>query len=151
MSRRHIYRLAGLFLIAGILTAACGPNKGLLRSGKEDAANYNTVKTKTPFEEDMDAMRTAGFAFIYVLRRKDGGKIDAEDRGVIKLQTVDTKRRVATDDDRAFLIGSDSQLPPKNLAALYNRFAVETYSVAPSANLNANTNTNTNANTTPVK
>jgi len=101
----------------------------------------------------MDAMRTAGFAFIYVLRRKDGGKIDAEDRGAIKLQTVDTKRRVATDDDRAFLIGLDSQLPPKNLAALYNRFAVETYSVAPPANSNANTNTNTNtnANTTPVK
>jgi len=140
MSRQYIYGLTWLFLIAGILTAACGPNKGLLGSGKEDAANYGTAKTKTALEEDMDAMRTAGFAFVYVLRRKDGGKIDAEDRGVIKLQTVDTKRRVATDDDRAFIIGSDYQLPPKNLAALYNRFAVETYSAPSPANSNTNTN-----------
>ena len=97
---------------------------------------------KRAFEEDMDAMRTAGFAFIYVLRRKDGGKIDAEDRGVIKLQTVDTNRRVATDEDRAFIVGSNYQLPPQNLTALYQRFAVETYAAPPveAANTTANSN-----------
>ena len=134
-----------MLLFGVILSAGCGPNKGLLESGKDNPGNYNAAKTKTAFEEDMDAMRTAGFAFIYVLRRKDGGKIDAEDRGVIKLQTVDTKRRVATDDDRAFLIGSDNQLPPKNLTALYGMFAVENYSAPPPAN------SNTNSNTTPGK
>ena len=149
MNKPQLYISTGFLLIAAILSAACGPNKGLLGSGKEDATNYNASKTKTAFEEDMDAMRTAGFAFVYVLRRKDGGKIDAEDRGVIKLQTVDTKRRVATDDDRAFIIGTDIQLPPKNLAVLYERFAVESYAAPPPAN--ANTNTNTNANTTPRK
>ena len=52
-------------------------------------------------------MRTAGFTFIYALRRKDGGIMNAEDVGVIKLQTVDTNRRVKTDDDRAVLIGTN--------------------------------------------
>jgi len=145
MNKPHLY----LLLIVLTLSAGCGPNKGLLGSGKEDATNYNTAEIKSPFEQDMDAMRTAGFAFVYVLRRKDGGKIDAEDRGVIKLQTVDTKRRVATDDDRAFIIGTDIQLPPKNLSVLYGRFAVESYAAPPPAN--SNVNANTNANTTPVK
>ena len=149
MNKPRLDCLTGFLLIAVTLSAGCGPNEGLLKSGKEDATNYNTAKTMTAFEEDMDAMRTAGFAFIYVLRRKDGGKIDAEDRSVIKLRTVDTKRRVATDDDRAFIIGSDYQLPPKNLTALYDRFAVESYAAPPPANSNANSNTK--ANTTPVK
>lgn len=132
----------GILLITAFLAFACGPNQGLLKTGKDDLKSSNPVSPKTAFEEDMDAMRTAGFAFVYVLRRKDGGKIDAEDRGVIKLQTVDTNRRVATDEDRAFIVGSNYQLPPKNLAALYERFAVENYSPPPveTANVNANSN-----------
>ena len=83
-------------------------------------------------------MRTAGFTFVYVLRRKDGGVIDAEDRGVIKLNTDGIPRRVAADEDRAFILGSNFPVPPKNLMALYARFAVENYSDPPAANTNAN-------------
>ena len=70
-------------------------------------------------------MHTAGFTFVYVLRRKDGGSLDAEDRSVIKLQTDDANRRVAADDGRAFLVGSNFQIPAKNMTALYGRFAIE--------------------------
>ena len=88
-------------------------------------------------------MRTADFRFVYVLRRKDGGVIDAEDKSVIKMQTVDMNRRVSADNDKAFIIGSNAQLPPKNMMALLERFAVENYSPPPDPNTYANTNANT--------
>jgi len=137
-----IYRLVAIYFLAAISLWACGPNQGVLHSGKDSPVPNNAAPLKSQFEQELDSMRTAGFAFIFVLRRKDGGKIDAEDRGVIKLQTVDTNRRVATDDDRAVIIGSNYQLPPNNLAALYLRFAIDNYSepVPAAANSNANAN-----------
>ena len=119
------------------LTFSCGANESILRSGK-DAAPPPNVESKTSFEQELEAMRTADFQFVYVLRRKDGGKIDAEDRGVIKLQTSTANRRVAADDDTAFIIGTNAPIPPLNLAALYARFAVENYSPPPAANADAN-------------
>ena len=118
----------------------CGANDNILRSGK-DTPQANTGSEKTPFARDLDAVRTADFSFIYVLRRKDGGKIGAEDRGVIKLNTDGIPRRVAADDDKAFILGSNFQLPPKNMMALYDRFAVENYSPPPAMAANTNANT----------
>lgn len=89
----------------------------------------------------MDEIRTADFIFVYVLRRKDGGKIDAEDRRIIKLQTGDANRRVAADDDRAIIIGSNYQLPEKNMRILYERFAVDDQSPPPKA-VESNSNAN---------
>jgi len=78
-------------------------------------------------------MRTAGFSFIYVLRRKDGGVIDPEDKSVIRVQTTQANRRVSADDGKAVIVGSNFQLAPHNMAAIYQRFAVENYSPAPSS------------------
>lgn len=142
MNKPALFIGSSILLTTALLAFACGPNQGLLKTGKDDLKPSSSVTPKTAFDQDMDAMRTAGFAFIYVLRRKDGGKMDAEDRGVIKLQTVDTNRRVATDEDRAFIVGSNYQLAPQNQAALYQRFAVETYATPPveAANTTANSN-----------
>ena len=134
-----------LFLLVVSFASGCGANEGILKSGKETPAPTNAGSEKTPFAQDLEAMRTAGFSFIYVLRRKDGGRIDAEDRGVIKLNTDGIPRRVAADDDRAFLLGSNFPVPPKNLMALYARFAVENYSEVPAPATNTNTNANANA------
>lgn len=123
-----------------VLSAGCGANDGILKSGKETPASSNAQPGKSVFEEDLGSMRTADFSYIYVLRRKDGGKIDAEDRSVIKAQTSDANRRMSSDDDKAFIIGSNNQIPPKNMMALYKHFAVEDYSPPPPP-----TNTNANA------
>ena len=120
------------------LTFSCGANESILRSGR-DASPQANVESKTPFAKELEAMRTADFQFVYVLRRKDGGKIDAEDRGIIKLQTSTANRRVAADDDKAFIIGTNVPIPPQNMAAIYNRFAVENYAPPP-ANGEANAN-----------
>jgi hypothetical protein len=127
-------RTSVIAAVLSFLAAACGANEGVLRSGRETPGQQNSASqpTKSSIERDLDEMRTAGFAFIYVLRRKDGQKLDAEDRGVIRLQTTDTNRRVMSDDDRAVVIGTNYAIPPENIMVLYSRFAVENYSPAPS-------------------
>ena len=137
-SRSKIRTTTLLLLL--VISTACGSNENILKSGKETPAQSNTESKITPVAEDLEAMRTAGFSFIYILRRKDGGKIDAEDRSVIKLNTAEANRRVAADEGRAFIIGTNFQIPANNLIALYDRFAVENYSQpsAPAANTNAN-------------
>lgn len=124
-----------------LLAAACGANEGVLRSGRETPASSNIASPKTPIEADIEAMRTAGFTFIYVLRRKDAQPLDAEDVGVIRLQTAEANRRVKSDDDKAVVIGSNYAIPPKNMFVLFDRFAVENYS-PPATPSNSNTATN---------
>lgn len=136
--------LVFLFFL-NLLGSGCGPNEGVLKSGKE-TPQANAASDKSPFEQDLDAMRNADFIYVYVLRRKDGGMIGAEDRGVIKLHTSLANRRVSSDDDKAFIIGSNTPLPPPNLMALYDRFAVENYSQPPPANTNVNSNEKVNSN-----
>jgi len=120
----------------------CGANETILRSGKETLTQTNTANEKTAFVKDLEAMRTAGFTFIYVVRRKDNGIIDTEDVGVIRLNTVETNRRVKADNDRAVIIGSNKQVPADNLDVLNDRFLVENYSDTPIVNEKVNVNSN---------
>ena len=131
-----------VLIVFSLLSLACGANDGILRSGKETPTQVNTGPEKTPIARDIEAMQTAGFSFIYVLRRRDGGLIDAGDRGVIRLNTAETNRRVVGDEERAVVIGSKFQLEAKNIKALYDRFAVEDYSQPPAAAANINANAN---------
>ena len=134
------------FLVLLLVLAACGANDKILQSGKE-TPNANATP-RSAIEDDLTAMRNADFRFVFVLRRKDGGPIDAEDRTVIKANTAEANRRVSSDNDRAFVIGTNNALPPEKLAALYQRFAVEDHSPAPlaGADLNANVPAASNAN-----
>ncbi len=131
-----------LFLFSVSLVLGCGANEKVLRSRNETPAPVitNSEPEKIPFARDLEDMRTVGFAFIYALRRKDGGKIDAGDRGFIKQQTADTNRRELADEGRAVIIGSNFLIPANNLKALYDRFAVENYSPPAAANTNTNMN-----------
>lgn len=47
----------------------------------------NSAPKLSSIEADVEEMRTANFTSIYVLRRKDGGEIGWDDRGVIKVNT----------------------------------------------------------------
>ena len=138
-------RRGAIFALAAVLFCsflpACGANEGILKSGKEKPDTANSAPTRSSIEADVDEMRTANFMFIYVLRRKDAGAIDAEDRGVIKLQTDGVNRRIGSDNGKAFVIGSNFEIPADKMLALYDRFAVENYS--PSDNATGNVTTNT--------
>lgn len=139
---RDRWRSALAISLLLLIASACGGNEAILRSGKEPAAQANAESGKTSFEKDLEAVRTADFGFVYVLRRKDGGVIDAEDKSVIRLETATANRRVAADDGRAFIIGSNFALPPKSMVAIYERFAVENYSPAPSPTVAPDANAN---------
>ncbi|MEQ1644594.1 MAG: hypothetical protein ABL959_14190 [Pyrinomonadaceae bacterium] len=134
--------IRALFIVmACVFAAACGPDDRILKSGKETPAPSNVEASKPTFAKELDEIMSARFTFVYVLRRKDGQKLDAEDRSVIRLQTVDMNRRVTADDDKAVIIGSNYQIPPKNMLVLFDRFAVQNYSVTtPVANANTNAN-----------
>ena len=120
---------------------ACGANDAVLKSGKETPAPSNVEVSKPTFEKELDEIKAANFTFIYVLRRKDGQKLDSEDRSVIRLQTVDMNRRVTADEDKAVIIGSNYQIPAKNMFVLLDRFALQNYSLPlPAVDANSNAN-----------
>ena len=122
-------RLRLFIILSGLLIAACGSNDAVLNSGKQTPAAPQSAQSV--YESELGSVRDAKFNFVYVLRRRDGGPIDAEDRGVIRIATVDMNRRVSADEGRAFIIGSNYQMPAAGMAALIERFAVEDVSPPP--------------------
>ena len=129
-----------LFFALAISTG-CGPNEGVLKSGKETSPQTNAApRPDRRLRRSLKMCRTGDFLYIYVLRRKDGREIDAEDRSVIKLNTTDANRRVSADNGKAFIIGTNNAIPPRNIAAIYERFAVEDYSPSPETNTTADSN-----------
>ncbi len=127
--------IKAILFTACLISGGCGANQNILRSGNNQGVQTNTEPQKSSFERDMEATRAAGFSFIYVLRRKDGGIINPEDRSVIRVQTTQANRRVSADDGKAVIVGSNFQLAEHNMAAIYQRFAVENYSPAPSSSV----------------
>src|SRR5437588_12008158 len=114
--------LGCFFAVAlALLASACGANQDILRSGRESptpSAPGSATGSKSSFDRDLEEFRTAEFNYIYVLRRKDGGVIDAADKAVIRQQTAGANRRVSADDDKALIIGSNPQPTPETVAPI---------------------------------
>ena len=126
---RKIERVnSAIAAVITLLSVACGANDSILKSGKPDtnaAKGSNSVSQGSSVDRVIGDMQTAGFTTILVLRRKDGGKMDSEDRGVIRVQTSDANRRIGSDDETAFIIGSNHPMTPEKMTVLNARFAVE--------------------------
>ncbi|MGI8812422.1 MAG: hypothetical protein ACR2IH_07825, partial [Pyrinomonadaceae bacterium] len=67
-------------VFAIVATNACGPNQQILRSAKSPTPSTNSTAAPSTFEQEVEAMRTANFNFIFVFRRPDGMSIDAADK-----------------------------------------------------------------------
>ena len=124
---KYSYRFIPLIILLGFLSA-CGANEGILKSGKDSVLSTNSTPVLSSLAKDVDEMRTADFKFIYVLRRKDGALMDAEDKSVIRMQTYQANRRVSSDGGKAVVVGSNTAIPPDKMLAVYDRFAVENFS-----------------------
>jgi hypothetical protein len=111
------------------LVAACSPNEQILKSGKESPANIESPQTT--IDQEIDSMRTAAFRFVWVIRRKDGGVLDAADKAIIRTNTVEMNRRVLSDDEKAVIIGSNVVPYRENFGALSNAFSVQDVSQEP--------------------
>ena len=120
----------GIFLLVLFITA-CGPNEQILKSGKESPTPVSVETPQSTVDAEISNMRTADFRFIWVIRRKDGGVIDAADKAIIRTNTVEMNRRVVTDDKKAVIIGSNAAPFKENFDALAQAFAVEDVSTEP--------------------
>jgi hypothetical protein len=73
-------------------------------------------------------MRTADFNFILVLRRKDGGKMQPDDKAFVRTNMSGANRRSLADDEKAIVIGSNARVPQDLLTKLNERFDVQDFS-----------------------
>ena len=90
------------------------------------------ASTLSDLERDLKAMQDAQFIFVYVLRRKDGAPLDADDRRYAG-QTIppEMNRRVVSDQGKAIVVGSNFVMPPEIQKVLAERFAFEYRSPQP--------------------
>ena len=136
-----------LLLVFASFGFSCKPNSGILNSQKNSQSSSANQPNKAlnSFERDLETMRTADFDFIFVMRRKDGGKLDGDDKTYIKMNSpASTNRFIVSDAEKAAIAGSKFKFAPENIMALRDRFVVEDFSkpAAADAPMNANINSN---------
>lgn len=138
--------IIALTLAAAFMLAGCGPHPRFANvNAPGNAAEANETRPRRPqIEVDIESMRTADFIYVYVFRRKDGGVLDADDRGFLNEQKPPEINRVKlSDEGRAVIFGSNFPLPEPQMTTLRERFAFEDLSRpqpagTPDANANAN-------------
>ena len=123
-------RTIGIIILAAVLFASCTPNQRIMQDSENRTVQPAPEGTPAPnlsdLERDLNAMQDAQFLFVYVLRRKDGQPLDAEDRRFAgSVMPPEINRRVVSDHGRAIVIGSNFLLPPENQKLLSERFAFE--------------------------
>ena len=150
MKKSRASLTAGLIILCWC-APGCAPNERIMNSAAENRAeaasearpsnSANSVPTVTGFKQDLEAMRTADFKFIVAFRRKDGGKLEQEDKDVIgRITGQQVNRRKISDDGKAVIIGSNFPFLPGMLEELTERFKMEDYSKPDSGPLVANAN-----------
>jgi len=110
-------------LFAFCSASGCSPNESILKSKKETPTTLPAAPIPADsFEKDLAAMNEVDFTWVYVLRRKDGGKMDAADKAFIGTNTSDANRRVLSDGDKAVIVGTNYIISDASLKALKDRF-----------------------------
>ena len=133
-------RTSALFFAIAVFTA-CGPNQQILKSAQTPTPAADATPAPSSFEQEVQAMRTANFNFIYVFRRRDGMPIDTADKKFASDNVpVEINRRKIVDDGRAIILGSNYRLPPEKLQLLSGRFAFTDYSNPENEIISTNTN-----------
>ncbi len=140
-------RISILLAVLAVVVCSCAPNQRIVESNAELAeanVNRSAVPVRSTLEKDIEAMRTADFVFIYVIKRKDGGPLDAEDKKFAgAVIPGEMNRRTVSDEGKAILIGSNFRMPEESRKLIEERFAVEDLSrEVPAANSNANSQAN---------
>ena len=137
-----------LILVLTVIVCSCAPNQRIVESnaeltdGKSNSAVAGPVRPS--LEKDIEAMRTADFVFVYVIKRKDGGPLDGEDKKFAgAVIPGEMNRRTVADEGKAILIGSNFRMPDDSRKLIAERFAFEDLSTEPTpANSNANVQAN---------
>ena len=114
-----------ILICAVFLNFACTPRS----FEKPNAVPSATVEDqKTQFERDLQTLKTPDLKYIFVFRRKDGGKVDGDDKKYLRTNLPVTNRILISDEEKAVIVGSNYEFPQANLEALRTRFNVEDFS-----------------------
>ncbi len=124
-----------VFLLA-VIVCSCAPNQRIVESNAQltegEANRAAATPVRSSIERDIEAMRTADFVFIYLIKRKDGGPLDAEDkRFASAVIPGEMNRRTVADEGRAILIGSNFRMPDDSRKLIEERFVFEDLSRDP--------------------
>lgn len=138
-------------IIAALLLAGCQANQEILRSNPANqtpAAPRATLEPRrTSFDQDVQDIRDAGLDVVYIVRRKDGAVLDADDKRFVRQNTpIQTNRFVISEEGKTLIIGSGFSLPAENVEALKKRFRFEDLSKPIEVEVRADENTNKPAN-----
>ena len=123
------------FLVLFLSVISLNSVSGCKRSGDqsaEEAATTPSSPEPTPrdeFERNLRYIRQAHFKYVWLFSRKDGAPLDKVDGEVLRVNTPRAVDRVRADEEgRRFLVGSNFDIEPANMAELRKRFNVENYS-----------------------
>jgi hypothetical protein len=137
-----------LFVVFTVGLTSCGPNETVLKSNSPTPAPPGAAPTRRssndPVEKEVEAMQTADFNFIYVLRRRDGGVLDSDDKTFLRSVTATVNRRTLSNDQKAIIIGANNKLPPELIQSMKDRFNFEDFSKPDSQIANSNSPANAN-------
>ena len=96
---------------------------------KDTKKNAAETEKKDPIKAEIKSLRNADFDYIYVIRRKDGEKMDADDKKFITDNDhPTTNRRTLSKDEKVVFLGSNFAFPEAGLENIQDRFEVEDFS-----------------------
>lgn len=117
-------------LVSCLFAAACEPAPSMLENRTATPLPVKENEEKlTSLERELKDMETANFTIIYVFKRKDGGIFDKQDKKYLSAnKPADANRFILTDDEKAYVAGSNYPFFLENLETLRKRFIVEDHS-----------------------
>lgn len=139
-------RFAASFLILAVSVFGFACGRITFSPENTNSTPVETTEKLSEIEREVRDMQTADFKFIYVIKRKDGGEFDKADRDFLREnRTPEINRFSATEDKKAFVVGSNYLFRPDHWQNLQKRFVIEDFSKPleeVTVEMNANKNTN---------
>lgn len=118
-------RLAAVLLL-GVTLTACQPNQTILKSAPSPVPEASLEPRKTDLATDIKDIEDAGIENIFVVRRKDGGVFDKEDKQFLRANVPEEMdRRISSDDGKAFILATKYLVSPETVKKWRERFVVE--------------------------
>jgi hypothetical protein len=125
-------RLTRLIVLTAMVTLTALAFTGCRRGASSndetpDTSTYRPEATPaTQFERDMQYVRGAHFAHVWIFSRKDGKELTKEDSEALRTNAPKVVDWVKTDQNRV-IAGSNFPLEGPQLEALQKRFNIEDY------------------------
>jgi hypothetical protein len=147
MHYKYLFKISSMLL--ALLLVGCAPNESILRSNSNQPAPESTVAANAgpaydTVESEVENMRNANFDFILVLRRRDGGVMQSDDKAFVRSSTPNVNRRSLVDGDKAIVLGANAETLGDVAKKLSERFEIQDFSKAGAENKDSNAAANAN-------